>query len=84
MHLFSMNDADFSDWASREVASWSEEQRVDTFELLMEMACDFLHQPGEDSARMALRAEIAASLIVPYDDHSLRGRIRFNSNFQEN
>lgn len=83
-NLYSKSDHDFAEWISHEVLLWREEQRIETFELLMSMVCDFLGQADEQSCEMALKAEFAASLIVPYDDHSLRGRIRFNTIFQKN
>jgi hypothetical protein len=83
-NLYSKSESDFAEWISHEVLLWTEDQRIETFDLLMSMVCDFLEQPNDQGGEMALKAEFAASLIVPYDDHSLRGRIRFNTIFQKN
>jgi len=76
--IFSLFGSDLESYLNQAILYLSEEERADCFEILMETAADLLSSPNPVDLKLAEKAEFAASMLVPYDDHSLRGRIRFN------
>jgi len=77
--IFSLPDEDLEDYMKENLFFIDESTRVSLFEELMQMVADLVH--GEDLAErlIAERAEKVAGLMNPYDDHQLRGLIRFNT-----
>jgi len=77
--LFSLPDSDLDDYLEENLVFMEEATRVNLFEELMQMVSDSLNDEDLTERRIAERAEKIAELINPYDDHQLRGLIRFNT-----
>ncbi len=76
--ILTLSRLDLTDYLDDVNQFLTEDERADCFETLMEMVSELILSGDSEDAALAEKAEFAASLLVPYDDHSLRGRIRFN------
>lgn len=77
--LFSLPDSDLDSYIEENLVFMDEATRVNLFEELMQMVSDSLNDEDVAERRIAERAEKIAEFINPYDDHQLRGLIRFNT-----
>ncbi len=77
--LFSIPDQDLGRFLEDQLVFIDESKRVGLFEELMEMVCESFDEEDLVARRIAERAERIADLMNPYNDHQLRGLIRFNT-----
>ncbi len=77
--LFSLPDSDLESYIEENLVFIDEATRINLFEELMQLVSDSLIEEEATELRIAERAEKISELINPYDDHKLRGLIRFNT-----
>jgi hypothetical protein len=77
--LFSLSNDEIEEHINHNLVFMDESSRVELYGELMQMAADLLENEASNDSKIAERAEFIAGFINPFDDHKLRGLIRFNT-----